>query len=406
MKVNKLKAGAGTPKALNVKDSVIIPQKERNYIDTLYLSCNLQDQYTWSQMFGVDIDEHHRYLLQRSSFENLYLLGVGTLGYANGYQWYQLPNYRIGIMEYAKAKRSNQPNCIIQYEHDHLWELDKNLNGLDLPFTKDFTKYMIKRIDITKTAVLDTDYTINHGYINPFRTDPLNYTRHENTVYLGSRKNGNVFRMYHKTKELMDTKNYDKIAKYSAYFGGIEKLYTFEHELHRSYLKETLGIDNLSQLPKVWSASQSIVSKIRIFEYTDKNRKLLQQNNRQRIKAMILSPFVQYDRPDKKKYKRSYKAMVRRCRAEIDAYLRSEDGREEDSLAFYTKLQFDLMHDVADGKDIEFSFCDSDRKIEYDSMSAKWEAMKDGQTNELELEAKRRFGKFVSRKNAVAEIEA
>jgi len=319
-------------------------------------------------------------------------LGTGTLGTANGYEWYQLPNYRIGLMEYEKAKRSNQPNCVIQYEHDHLWELDQSLNGLDLPFSKDLTKYMIKRIDLTKTAVIDTDYTIDHGYISPFRTDPLNHTRHENTVYLGSRKNGNVFRMYPKTKELMDTKSYDKIAKYSAYFGTIENLYTFEHELHRSYLKETLGIDTLAQLPKVWRASANIVSKIRIFEYTDRNKKLLRQNNRQRIEAMILTPFVEYDRPEKKKYKRSYKAMVRRCRAEIDAYLKSEEGREEESLAFYAKLQFDLMHDVIDGDNIEFTVTDSDRKIEDKAMRAKWEAMKDGQTNELELEAQKRFG--------------
>ena len=392
MKDIELRASADTPNAHNPKDNVIIPQKERNYIDTLYLSCNLQDHYTFTHIGSIELGEHLRYEYQRKTLENLYLLGMGTLGTANGYEWYQLPNYRIGIMEYAKAKRANQPNCIIQYEHDHLWELDQSLNGLDLPFTKDLTKYMIKRIDITKTAVIDTDYTIHHGYISPFRTDPLNHTRHENTVYLGSRKNGNVFRMYPKTKELMDTKSYDKIAKYSAYFGTIENLYTFEHELHRSYLKETLGIDTLSQLPKVWRASQNIVSKIRIFEYTDRNKKLLEQNNRKRIEAMILSPFVEYDRPEKKKYKRSYKAMVRRCRAEIDAYLRSEEGREEESVAFYAKLQFDLMHDVLDGSDIEFTVTDSDRKIEDDAMRAKWEAMKDGQTNELELEAQKRFG--------------
>jgi len=84
--------------------------------------------------------------------------------------------------------------------------------------------------------------------------------------------------------------------------------------------------------------------------------------------------------------------MVRRCRSEIDAYLRSEEGREEESVAFYAKLQFDLMHDVLDGNDIEFTVTDSDRKIEDDAMRAKWEAMKDGQTNELELEAQKRFG--------------
>lgn len=394
MKANKSRASAGTLKAHNLKDSVIIPQFERNYIDTLYLSCNLQDHYTFTEIMGIEIDEHYRYLMQRRSLETLCLLGAGVIGLANGYEWYQLPNYRIGLMDYAKAKRSNQPNCVIQYEHSHIFHLDQNLTGLDLPFTLDRSKYMIKRIDLTKTARLDKDYTVNHGYISPFRTDPLNHTRHENTVYLGSRKNGNVFRMYPKTKELMDTKNYDKIALYSQYFGSIEDLYTFEHELHRSYLKETLGIDTLAELGRAWEASQSIVSKIRIFEYTDRNRKLLDQNNRKRIRAMVLTPFLEFDRPEKKKYKRSYKAMVKRCRSEIEAYLKSEEGRAEESMAFWAKLLFDLGHDVLDGKELEIVINDAVRKIEMDEMKKKHKAMREGQTNELEIEAKKRFGRI------------
>jgi hypothetical protein len=394
MKVNKSRASAATPKAHNIKDTVIIPEKERNYIDTLYLSCNIQDHYMFTEILGVGIDEHYRYLMQRRSLETLYLLNAGFVGLANGYEWYQLSNYRLGLMDYAKAKRSNQPNCVIQYEHEHLWQLDQGLTGLDLPFTRHRSKYMIKRIDITKTMRISTDYTVNHGYISPFRTDPLNHTRHDNTVYLGSRKNGNVFRMYPKTKELMETKNYDKIALYSQYFGSIENLYTFEHELHRSYLKETLGIDTLAELGRVWEASQNIVSKIRIFEYTDKNRKLLRQNNRQRIKAMILTPFAEFDRPEKKKYKRSYKALIKRCRLEIEAYLNSEEGKQEESVTFWAKLLFDLGHDVLDGKDLEVLISDSVRKLEMDEMRKKHEAMREGQTNELEIEASKRFGRI------------
>jgi hypothetical protein len=390
MKVNKSRASAATPKAHNIKDTVIIPEKERNYIDTLYLSCNIQD-------FGDTVKNHstYNYYLMKEYLEKHYLEGSEYLGSSAGREWYKTDNFTLGLMEHDTAKKANQPNCIIQYDHSHIFPLDQNLTGIELPFTDDRSKYMIKRIDITKTLRIDTDYTVNHGYISPFKTDPLNHTRYENTVYLGSRKNGNVFRMYPKTKELMETKNYDKIALYSQYFGSIENLYTFEHELHRSYLKETLGIDTLAELGRVWEASQNIVSKIRIFEYNDKNKKLLRQNNRQRIKAMVLNDYVEYDRPEKKKYKRSYSAMIRRIKSEIDAYL--DSGETEDNLSFWVGLIYDLTYDVTkDGKELQIWVNDSDRAVDMGKMRAKWQLLRDNQTNELEKEATRLFGDFLS----------
>ena len=395
MKDNQAMGGTAIPKAHNSKDTVIIPQIERNYIDTLYLSCNLQDHYSITQVNDVAIDEHYRYSMQRRSLESLYLFGAEPLGDGSGYEWYRLPNYRIGLMDYAKAKRSNQPNCVIQYEHDHLWSLDQNLTGLDLPFKQDKSLYMIKRIDITKTAKLDTDYTVNHGYISSYRGDPLNPKRYGEdslTVYLGSRKSGNLFRIYNKTKELMQTQSYDKIAKYSAYFGTIQDLYQFEHELHRKYLKDVLGIDTLAQLSDVWMASQSIVSRIRIFPVTDLNRKLIEQNNRKRVQAMRLTPITNYDRPERKRYKRSYRAMVKRMKSELDAYLQSEEGREWESLDGYILLIYDLLEDRMDGKDLTVYVNDSERVKDLKEMYRRHQAMRDGQTDELEREAVARFG--------------
>ncbi len=397
MKDSQSRAGTGIPQALNAKDTVIIPKKEYNYIDTLYLSCNLQDHYPKSGYEGNDVvkfDEHLRYHYQRRFLESVYLFGVAPLGEGSGYEWYQLPNYRLGLMDYEKAKRANLPNCVIQYEHNHIFDLDHDLTGLDLPFTEDRELYMIKRIDITKTAKLDTDYTINHGYISPYRGDPLNPKRYGEdslTVYLGSRKGGNLFRIYNKTAELLDTKNYEKIALYSRLFGTIEGLYTFEHELHRKYLKEVLGIDRLSDLDKVWIASQSIVSRIRIFPITDHNRKLIEQNNRKRVEAMVLSPFVEYDRPERKRYKRSYKAMLKRMKAELEAYLQSEEGREWESLDGYILLIYDLLEDRMDGKDLTVYVNDSERVKELKEMHRRHQAMRDGQTDDLEREAAARF---------------
>ena len=390
MRVNKSRAGAATPKAHNIKDTVIIPEKERNYIDTLYLACNIQD-------FGDTVKNHstYNYYLMKEYLKRHYLEGSEYLGSSAGREWYKTDNFTLGLMEHDTAKKANQPNCVIQYEHSHIFPLDQNLTGIELPFSDDRSKYKIKRIDITKTLKIDTDYTVNHGYISPFKSDPLNPARHENTVYLGSRKNGNVFRMYPKTIELLETKNYQKIALYSQYFGSIENLYTFEHELHRSYLKEVLGIDTLAELDRVWAASQNIVSKIRIFEYNDKNKKLLRQNNRQRIKAMVLTDYVGYDRPIKKKYKRSYSAMIRRIKSEIDAYL--DSGEKEDDLSFWIGLIYDLTYDITkDGKELQIWVNDSDRAAEMAKMRAKWQLARDNQTNELEKEAERFFGDFLS----------
>lgn len=384
-------AGAGTPEAPKHRDTVIIPEQERNYIDTLYLSTNLQDHYP-EEIMGAEIAEHLRYQIQRRSFEGLRLHGAKKLADASGYEWYQLENYRVGLMEYEKAKRANLPNCVIQYSHDHIFPLDQQLDGLDLPFSQDRNLYQIKRIDITKTARLDTDYTKYYGYISPFRSDPLCPARHENTVYLGSRRNGNVFRMYNKTLELMQTQNYEKIALYSQYFDTIKDLYTFEHELHRKYLKAELGIDTLAELDRVWTASQSITSKIRIFPITDSNQRKVKNKHYERIEAMRLTKFVEYKRPEKKKYARSYDAMVQRMRKELSAYLKCSEGQQEQIPLLAGKLLFDLFGDDLADKEIEILITETTRTLQMQEMRKKHKLMREKQTDDLYLEAEARFG--------------
>lgn len=383
-----------------MNDKKIITQIEKNYVDTLHLYCNLED-------FIDDKNQH-----ETIKYFNMYKYIAGTMLItaekqkdADGREWYGFDNYRLGIMEYDKAKIANQFNCVILYSHSHIFPLNKNLDGLDLPFDCSRLKYHIKRIDLTKTAKLSTDYTINHGYISPYRSvHPLRPNRSKNTVYLGNRKNGNVFRMYPKTIELKEKKDYAKIALYTEYFGDIENLYSFELELRREYLRDTLGILTLADLSKVWEANKNIVGRIRFFKDTPKNRKLLEQNNHKRIKALRLTEYVDYERVEKKKYKTSYSWHINFLKKEIRRYL--DAGLEANEINYYMRLFTDLTDNLdINGKELTFNFENSDLVIDKAQMTAKYKLLRENQDNSLEIESKRHFGVFVSGKKKLDDIK-
>lgn len=382
-------------------DKKIITQKERNYIETLYLNFNIEDASTH--------DADHatlKYYNIISYMTDTMFPAAKYLAEADGRSWYQFKNYRMGIMSYDKAKIANQFNCVIQYEQSHLWELDKDLNGLDLPFDVDKKHYHIKRIDITKIAKHKEDYTVNHGYLSPYRE----YSYFQGTHYLGNRKNGNVFRIYDKTKELMtDTKehpiNYKKIALMSEYFGDIEDLYTYELELTRKYLKGSLGIETLAQLDQIYAANKNIVGKIRFYKDNDKNRRLIKQGKRERLSCKVLTDFIEYQRVTKKHYKPSFSYAVDQMVKTADKYLYKLNLKPTDDEYIKFANAFLARRVSHKNKDMVINYEDTLESQEMDKMTAKFEAMRYGQSNELEIEAKRYFGKFVSRRNAVAEIK-
>ena len=382
-----------------MNDKKIITQKEKNYIETLYLNFNLEN--------ASDNENQHGTLKYYNVYKYMadtMLCNAKYLSDADGRSWYQFPNYRLGIMPYDKAKIANQFNCVIQYEQHHLFTLDKNLTGLDLPFDVSREHYHIKRIDITKIAKHEEDYTINHGYLSPFKGHPLRPNRKEETVYLGNRKNGNVFRMYPKTIELIATRNYKKIALLSEYFGDIENLWTYELELHRKYLKGSLGIETLAQLDQIYLANKNIVGKIRFFKDTPANKKLLEQKNQSRIKALVLTDFEEYKRVEKKVYKPSYSWHINALKKEIKRYLAA--GLEENEINYYMKMLTELTQDLdIEGKELTFNFENSDLVTEKAQMTAEHNIMRDNQGNDLEIEARRHFGVFVSDKINIDDIK-
>lgn len=370
-------------------DKKMITQKELNYIETLYLYCNLQD--------FANSDDHPtlKYFNVRSWLENVLLFDCKHTSDANGRKWYKCPNYNIGIMDYNIAKSSNQFNILIQYNQKHMFTLRSDLSDLDLPFGNedDLGKYHINRIDITKIAKQKLDFTKRYDFISSFRTK----SNYRGTIYLGNRENGNVFRMYNKTKELQSTENGKKIDSkkielLSEYFGDIENLYTYELELRRSHLKENLGIETLLDLDKVFDVYKNTVGSIRIFKDNDSNRRKLDNKHHNRIFAWKITDYVEYERVSKKRYKTSFDYAGQSVLKTIDNHIDSMgEKRTNDEYLKFVNYIFSERIDLIDESMI-IGIEDTVYSDDMAQMTAKHIDMRDNQSNELELEAERHLG--------------
>ena len=376
-----------------MSDRKIITEKELNYIETLYLYCNIEDFVSMIKFTDYDINLNNISTNSAYNMMKEYVLpsmfnDENSIGISKGRNWYKFKEYRIGIMPHDMAKNANQFNCIIQYEQNYMFTLKHDLKGIKLPFGGNFKQYHIKRIDITKIAKHKENYMVNHGYISPFRVE----SNYEGTIYLGNRKNGNVFRMYNKTKELLDTENYKKIELFSEYFGDIENLYTYELELSRAYLKNTLGIETLSDLSKIYKAYKNIVGGIRFYKDTDRNKRLIKNDNRDRVSCKKLTDFVDYERMPKKRYKTSFDYMKKNIISSMDKYI-DKSGLDRTNNE-YMKIINSLMSERINQneKDLVITFEDTAQSDAMDKMRAKHILLRDNQSNELEIEANRLFG--------------
>jgi len=383
-------------------DTQIITEQELNYIETLYLQCNLEDfiiknstHNDWllgeekkngKKVTQSDIDKIYgkeRYDHMLSYVFDTLLSNAEFLGDANGRMWYGLDNYRLGIMDYDKAKKSNQFNVIVQYEWEHLYSLDENLIGLDLPFDGDKKNYNFKRIDVCKIFKSKYDYLTNKGFISTYRKiDKKGTDKVTETVYLGHRKNGNVYRMYNKTIELKkDTEDhpmdYKKIELLSKYFGDVEDLYTFELELHRSYLKEQLAITTLDQLDQVYQAYHSIVGKVRIYEDTDQNKEHILGKHHARIRANTITEYKEYKKVYRAKYKPSKQYAMDKQAKTFSRYIESMKITDEKEIN-RLKLEFAMNIASTDNQDIIMTYEPSFEAKDYDDMKEKHDRLRNG----------------------------
>ena len=394
----------------------IVTQKELNYIETLYLYANLEEFLTYKStafdhLLGDespdgsvvtpsvidDIYNREKYSMMMDYLYDTLLHSADYLGESHGRMWYKLPNYRLGIMDYSKAKNSNQFNVEIQYSQSHMFSLESNLKGLDLPFGDELNKYHIRRVDISQIVKTPNDYLTNKKYISPYRVeDRITKNGKVETVYLGHRKNGNVFRMYNKTVELMtDNKDhpidYNKIELFSKYFGDIEDLYTFELELHRKYIKKTFGIDTLEDLEKVYKVYNEIVGKIGIYDDSDKNRRLVKNNHRDRVSCSYFTEYKEYKRTTQKRYKPSKYYAIDKAVNAVESYSTAIGNlTEAERISIIDEISYKLL-----GKDVDIHIGSS----EYDEMKEKHERIRSAQTNDLEKEAYRVFKKVPLARN-------
>jgi len=382
-------------------DCQIITEKELNYIETLYLYANLEEFINPSEF--PEVDGYASYILMLQFVHDNLLHQGQYLNEANGRSWYKFDNYRLGIMEYDKAKRSNQFNIEIQYYQHHMFDVRDDISLLELPFDGLHSQYHIKRIDVTKIAKHQEDYLSNKGFISTYKSiDRKGSGTKTETVYLGHRKNGNVLRMYNKTVELLtNTKehpiDYSKIALFSSYFKDIENLYTYELELHRKVLKEKLNIDTLADIDKAKKVYNSIVGKVRIYDDNEHNRGLILQKNRERIEAHNITIYEEYKRETVKRYPPSLDYLKKSINKQISKYMKSMEIEETDyeRAKIYNYVMADQLN--SDNYEIIIEYVQTEESIEYEQMKQKHERLRDG-NDELQSEAVKAFGAIKTRR--------
>lgn len=256
------------------------------YIDTLYV-------YAEQKVF----DAYHQTC---SDFWKWYVeSGRFTyVGVASGYTWYQEHDTknRVGIMDFHKSLRANQPPFQIQYSSTYL--IDRTLNihmksEIDLDYYEldTYSDITVKRVDFTHIKKMSDDYLISPLYISPYQKDVLFRGGGKiETLYLGKRTSGQIYRHYNKSLELEEKKDYKKMNILSDIFGDLDNLYTFEIELHRKWLStklKDLNIINIDEMCKLAVKCFSLVTHV---PDTDYNKFQMKNRHYDKLQGNFTTP--------------------------------------------------------------------------------------------------------------------
>ena len=251
------------------------------YIDTLYLA------------WRFDIDKTK---ILEAEFYSKFKGRFEIVGTSQGYHWFLLPNFgRIGVIaDYENIYRANAYSFIIQYDNEYL--LKESINNLDI-FPKKIDTLIFPRLE-TKIKRIDFSIITNDTRILSDSVDSLSRYRSQTvikkgdrveTVYLGKRANGKVFRYYRKDIELMQDKNILKADYFRFYFPDIDfnkPVMVAELELHRKHLMPKYGINGFADWNKILTLFRQNFMDIKFYVKNDENIRLIEQRHHDKVETI------------------------------------------------------------------------------------------------------------------------
>ena len=238
------------------------------------------------------------------------------LYYRDGRQYYDFGYARVGWLDWDIAERSGNYPFVIEYNFNYLYQADliNKWEKIKLPFSLNFNMYLVKRLDYNITFQSDRNI-LNSIFVSPHFRKGSNWwgtNRDTETVNLGLRKTGKTFRIYNKTKELSDKKDFIKADMLRDKFGSLDNLYSLEVELLRKYIisrVDTLG--SLSDFEEILDIARTLLSSIKFCESNDKNLALIKSKNYNKVIFETIDSFVgEIEFKEVKKYKKSKLNLV------------------------------------------------------------------------------------------------
>lgn len=290
------------------------------HIDTLYLSldCELNEYY---DILNI-------------------LADTPSLGSSAGKHWYDLGYCRIGHSDWDMCQTSKNYPFTIQYTFEYLYQTSiiDDVTNLKLPFDLDINKYLVKRLDLNVTMI-KKDNIMDMLFISKYFKKGNNYydgAFNNETINLGLRRTGKTFRIYNKSKELNDKKNFIKCDMIKDKFGTLDNLYSIEVEVHRKYIISRTDSDgSLAEWTDVIDIAKTMLGSVQYCKNTPANKKNILNKHYNRVKFNNMTDYIDnINFIDIKKYKKNKINLLDTMMKVLDQY-NNYDGEKlsKDELA-------------------------------------------------------------------------
>lgn len=252
--------------------------KKHYHIDTLYLSYNC-DFLAYKEALQIIAEKPLLY-------------------YRDGRHYYDFGYARVGHLDWEICQRSNNYPFVIEYNFNYLYQTDLIFcwQQIKLPFPNDFRTYLVKRMDYNCTFQTRDRTLLESLYVSPYFRKGSEFwgqNREVETIYLGMRKTGKTFRIYNKSKELEDKKNFIKCDMLRNVFGSTVNLYSLEVELLRKYIISRTNIDgSLADFYEIIKLARTLLGSIKYCKNTPKNLALIKSKNYNKIDFKYIDKYL------------------------------------------------------------------------------------------------------------------